>query len=422
MKSVSIQNVGKRFQLGVTHSTSVRDLVNRSLGNLKRTLVGTSHQENSDDVSPSEFWALKDVSFDVEPGEIIGIVGHNGAGKSTLLKILSRITWPTEGRILMNGRVASLLEVGTGFHQELTGRENIFLNGAILGMSKQEIRAKLDQIIEFSECSKFIDTPVKRYSSGMFVRLAFAVAAHLDPEIMIVDEVLAVGDIAFQKKCLGRMSEITSEGRTVLFVSHNLGMVGRICNRVVIMNRGQVERQGETHEMLMHYQGMNEEVHTSDSPLRRLNVPPQTESGATLVAVSAIDSNGSPLDEIRSCEPLRIRLSVETEQVGELTGFDLGIETSDGIKLTTLCSHLMLGQEFLPKEKSFSVDLVIDELPLAAGEYRLSLKVTKPGTAVLYDNPQVADFTVSPNDIYGTSYPPTVPLATLALKGGWIVP
>lgn len=404
------------------HSTTVRDLVNRSLGNVKRAILGDGSAEQTNGEGPREFWALKDVSFDVEPGEIVGIVGHNGAGKSTLLKILSRITWPTEGRIVMNGRVASLLEVGTGFHQELTGRENIFLNGAILGMSKQEIRAKLDQIIEFSECSKFIDTPVKRYSSGMFVRLAFAVAAHLDPEIMIVDEVLAVGDIAFQKKCLGRMSEITSEGRTVLFVSHNLGMVGRICNRVVIMNRGQVERQGATHDMLMHYQGMNEASVVSDSPLRVLSVPPQTENGARLVTIDAIEPSGEPANEIKSCRPFRLRLSVETEHVGELTGFDLGIETSDGIKLATLCSHLMLGQEFLPKEKSFSVDLVIDELPLAAGEYRLSLKITRPGTAVLYDNPQVADFTVAPNDIYGTSYPPSVPLTTIALRGAWLIP
>ena len=319
----------------------------------------------------------------------------------------------------MNGRVASLLEVGTGFHQELTGRENIYLNGAILGMTKQEIHSKLDRIIEFSECSKFIDTPVKRYSSGMFVRLAFAVAAHLDPEIMIVDEVLAVGDLAFQKKCLGRMSEITSEGRTVLFVSHNLGMVGRICNRVVVMNKGKVEKQGKTNEMLMYYQGMNEGASNSNSPVRMLKVPPQTENGAKLTGVEAVDPSGNPSTEIVSCEPFQLRLSVETEHIGEHIGFDIGIDTSDGVKLTTLCSHLMLGREFLPQRKDFSVDLRIDELPLAAGEYRLSLKITKPGTAILYDNPQIADFTVSPKDIYGTSYPPRMPITTLALKARW---
>ncbi len=180
--------------------------------------------------SVEEFWALKDVSFEVKQGEVVGIIGRNGAGKSTLLKILSRITEPTEGRVRIKGRVASLLEVGTGFHPELTGRENIFLNGAILGMSKAEIRAKFDEIVAFSEIEKFLDTPVKRYSSGMYVRLAFAVAAHLEPEILIVDEVLAVGDAQFQKKCLGKMGDVARGGRTILFVSHNMGAVASLCS------------------------------------------------------------------------------------------------------------------------------------------------------------------------------------------------
>jgi lipopolysaccharide transport system ATP-binding protein len=185
-----------------------------------------------------EFWALKDVSFDVQPGEVVGIIGRNGAGKSTLLKILSRITEPTEGRVRLGGRVASLLEVGTGFHPELTGRENVFLNGAILGMTRAEIKNKFDEIVAFAEVEKFLDTPVKRYSSGMYVRLAFAVAAHLEPEILVVDEVLAVGDVAFQKKCLGKMDDVAKEGRTVLFVSHNMAAVSSLCTKAMVLKEG----------------------------------------------------------------------------------------------------------------------------------------------------------------------------------------
>ena len=187
--------------------------------------------------STEEFWALKDVSFEVNQGDRIGIIGRNGAGKSTLLKIISQITEPTEGRITIDGRVASLLEVGTGFHPELTGRENIFLNGSILGMSKKEIESKFDEIVAFSEVEKFLDTPVKRYSSGMYVRLAFSVAAHLEPDILIVDEVLAVGDAAFQKKCLGKMEEVSGHVRTIIFVSHNMGAISQLCNRAILLKK-----------------------------------------------------------------------------------------------------------------------------------------------------------------------------------------
>src|SRR6476660_5241216 len=200
-----------------------------------------------------EFWALKDVIFEVKRGEVVGIIGRNGAGKSTLLKILSRITEPTRGKIHLRGRVASLLEVGTGFHAELTGRENVFLNGAILGMNRVEIRQKFDEIVAFSGVEKFIDTPVKRYSSGMYVRLAFAVAAHLEPEILVVDEVLAVGDAAFQKKCLGKMDNIAKGGRPVLFVSHNMPAVSGLCDRVIWLNGGQIEKEGPARAVVRRY-------------------------------------------------------------------------------------------------------------------------------------------------------------------------
>ena len=211
-------------------------------------------QKHKAAASEEEFWALDDVSFEIKQGQVIGIIGRNGAGKSTLLKILSRITRPTSGRVRLNGRVASLLEVGTGFHPELTGRENVFLNGAILGMSKAEIVRKFDEIVAFSEVEKHLDMPVKRYSSGMYVRLAFAVAAHLEPEILIIDEVLAVGDTSFQKKCLGKMDDISKgQGRTVLFVSHNMGMVTRLCSHSILLEKGRMTMMDSTETVVSHY-------------------------------------------------------------------------------------------------------------------------------------------------------------------------
>ena len=235
---ITVEGISKRYLLGRRRSKDdgIRHLMEDAL---RAPLRWLNSGRESLDGDPEEYWALKDVSFEVKRGEVVGIVGRNGAGKSTLLKILSRITEPTTGRITIDGRVASLLEVGTGFHPELTGRENIFLNGAILGMSRLEIKRKFDEIVAFSEVDKFLDTPVKRYSSGMYVRLAFAVAAHLDPEILIVDEVLAVGDAQFQKKCMGKMGEISrQEGRTVLFVSHNLGAISNICSAGLLLQGG----------------------------------------------------------------------------------------------------------------------------------------------------------------------------------------
>ncbi len=242
---IEVQGLSKRYQLGVIGATRLRDDLERCWHRL------TGHAQR---VPPEEFWALRDVSFTVAPGEVVGIIGRNGAGKSTLLKILSRITEPTDGEVLLRGRVASLLEVGTGFHPDLTGRENIYLNGAILGMKRAEITRQFDEIIAFAEVEQFIDTPVKRYSSGMYVRLAFAVAAHLEPEILIVDEVLAVGDVQFQKKCLGKMREISHRaGRTVLFVSHNMAAVCSLCQRAVLIDKGRLTSEGDTSTVVQTY-------------------------------------------------------------------------------------------------------------------------------------------------------------------------
>ena len=244
---ISVENLSKRFLIGHqssdrghrTDATNLRVVIRREMAAFARRaarLVRGEQQVQGDEIE--EFWALRNVSFEVKQGEVLGIIGRNGAGKSTLLKVLSRITEPTEGRVVLDGRVASLLEVGTGFHHELTGRENIFLNGAILGMSRAEIRQKFDEIVSFAQIDRFIDTPVKRYSSGMFVRLAFAVAAHLEPEILVVDEVLAVGDLEFQKKCLGKMREVSAGGRTVLLVSHNMSAIRNLASRCLVMSEG----------------------------------------------------------------------------------------------------------------------------------------------------------------------------------------
>ena len=254
---IRVEGLSKRYRIGAiqgykTFREAIVDAATAPFRHLRRILTSTStmsHQPSANNY----IWALKDVSFEVKKGEVVGIIGRNGAGKTTLLKILSRITEPTKGRVELRGRVGSLLEVGTGFHPELTGRENIYLNGAILGMKRAEIKKKFDKIVAFAEIEKFIDTPVKRYSSGMYVRLAFAVAAHLEPEILLVDEVLAVGDASFQKKCLGKMGDVAKEGRTVLFVSHNMGAINRLCKRTIWLNEGRIVIDGVTEEVVSKY-------------------------------------------------------------------------------------------------------------------------------------------------------------------------
>ena len=254
---VKVEHLGKKYIIGHRSANSEFARFNEYLTGLgKAVLRRLRNPFKPYDVSLDleDFWALRDVSFELKKGDRLGIIGHNGSGKSTLLKMLSRITVPTEGRITMTGRIASLLEVGTGFHPELTGRENIFLNGSILGMTRQEIKAKFDEIVDFSGVDKFLDTPVKRYSSGMYVRLAFAVAAHLNPEILVVDEVLSVGDADFQKKCIGKMQDISSDsGRTILFVSHNMGAVQSLCNKGIVLERGKMIYSGGISECVNHY-------------------------------------------------------------------------------------------------------------------------------------------------------------------------
>jgi ABC-type polysaccharide/polyol phosphate transport system ATPase subunit len=314
---IAVENLSKRYLIehtpgsqGYKRYQALRDVIGDEVRNFARRALGAARgRKASKSRRVEEFWALKDVSFEVQQGDVLGIIGRNGAGKSTLLKILSRITEPTTGRVTLRGRVASLLEVGTGFHSELTGRENIYLNGAILGMSRAEIHNKFDEIVAFAEVERFLDTPVKRYSSGMYVRLAFAVAAHLEPEILVVDEVLAVGDAEFQKKCLGKMDEVSRrEGRTVLFVSHNMAAIAEMADRALLLDAGSVAVDGSVAEAVSTYLSRGARKSTYISPLQ-----PQVRSphiGRAEVSTSdpnAVHRFGEPLEIkfwIRHPEPI----------------------------------------------------------------------------------------------------------------------
>ena len=336
---ISVQNLGKSYLVGhesdeMQRYQALRDVIAQKLkafGRNARNLIQGKRIIPGDTIE--EFWALQDVSFDLYPGEVLGIVGGNGAGKSTLLKVLSRITEPTRGKITLRGKVASLLEVGTGFHPELTGRENIFLNGAILGMTRAEIKSKFDEIVAFAEVERFLDTPVKRYSSGMYVRLAFAVAAHLDPEILVVDEVLAVGDVGFQKKCLGKMQDVAHEqGRTVLFVSHNMAAVKTLCSRAICLERGRLVADDEPDVVLHHYlRAGSDEMFNGHIPEER---PRQFETGALRFSQIELLSDGQPIRtlETGSSHEFAIRFTVKEPLDGVF--FELGLTDPDGRQLT----------------------------------------------------------------------------------------
>ncbi|MFC1462250.1 ABC transporter ATP-binding protein [Verrucomicrobiota bacterium] len=337
------------------------------------------------------------MSLEVSEGEVVGIIGRNGAGKSTLLKILSRVTAPTEGCINVKGRIASLLEVGTGFHPELTGRENIFLNGAILGMRKAEIRAKFDEILAFAEVEKFIDTPVKRYSSGMYVRLAFAVAAHLDPEILIVDEVLAVGDVAFQKKCLGKMSAIANEGRTVLFVSHNMGAIQNLCGRAVLLHGGRALNAGVPSVIIPQYGALSGKE--SETPIRdRLD---REGSGGLVVTDVRLSVPGAEGIDVLHCgDRVDIGISYTTHSLIQKPIFYIGIYDNFQGQLLHLNTRVVAAT--VPAvDRPGSIVCTIHQLPLSPGRYSVTTAV-ESGGVVLDKLRNAKSFTVERGDFYGT--------------------
>ena len=315
---IKVENLSKQYRLGQIGTGSIRDDFNRFWARVRGKEDPTLKIGNTNNLTPNSklqtpnsnyVWALKDINFEVQQGDALGIIGKNGAGKSTLLKLLSKVTAPTTGKIKIKGRIASLLEVGTGFHPELSGRENIFLNGAIMGMTKDEIRSKFDEIVEFSGVENYIDTPVKRYSSGMYVRLAFAVAAHLEPEILVVDEVLAVGDAEFQKKCLGKMSDVAKGGRTVLFVSHNMGAVKSLCNKGIVIENGKIKLLSTANNAVEYY--MNDL--TTIQQVYNFDVNTNNPFGYA-ISLSIENLSGKPLNPIPLFEKWQIRLKFQLNQ------------------------------------------------------------------------------------------------------------
>lgn len=387
--AIKVQGLGKQFRIGrirERHDT-LRDALAGAARGLLRAAGpgGRALRRERDDAAT--IWALRDVSFDVAQGEAMGIIGANGAGKSTLLKILSRITEPTTGFAEVHGRVGSLLEVGTGFHQELTGRENIYLNGAILGMSRSEINRKFDEIVSFAEVEQFIDTPVKHYSSGMYLRLAFGVAAHLEPDILIVDEVLAVGDTQFQKKCMGRMDDVAAEGRTVLFVSHNMNAVRRLCRRCLLLERGQVVDHGETAELVTRYLA----TATSAAATQWIDTSQIPRKGSGEVRVQAIrfsSDRGDVANQAYPLGPLEVELAVEADAARSIESLAVAFYDQNGTRLVN-ADTLALGQTLLLRAGRNRVRLSIDALYLNPGTYSLGIWIAGMSSTV-YDYSETA--------------------------------
>jgi len=375
---ITVENLSKRYLLGhqKTEHEGLRHVLEKIVSAPQQWLKERNERRKE---TVEEFWALKDVSFEIRPGEVVGIIGRNGAGKSTLLKILSRITEPTSGRISIDGRVASLLEVGTGFHQELTGRENIFLNGAILGMTKAEIKRKFDEIVAFSEVEQFLDTPVKRYSSGMYVRLAFAVAAHLDPEILIVDEVLAVGDAAFQKKCLGKMHEASTRGRTVLFVSHNMPVVESLTQRAILLHEGKVRQTGPTPNVVGTYMADSSELDGKSLQNWRGR---RGDGPQKLMLVETRDAGGQAKRVFRPGEKIVLRFEIESPTH---LPWELGFAIEQASTAPLFASHLSDSIPTVPRSGKLIYDVAIEPNLLRHGQYLVSTSIHTPDYKVCHD-------------------------------------
>jgi lipopolysaccharide transport system ATP-binding protein len=362
------------------------------------------------------------VSFEIQQGDRVGIIGRNGAGKSTLLKILSRITEPTKGSIRIKGRVASLLEVGTGFHPELTGRENIYLNGAILGMSKAEIKRKFDEIVAFAEVEKFLDTPVKRYSSGMYVRLAFAVAAHLEPEILVVDEVLAVGDAAFQKKCLGKMEDVGKEGRTVIFVSHNMGIMENLCNQGIYLKFGQVDFAGLMKQAINHYLSSDRDIiNYKPGVLFKININVPLVDVFKITEVTLLDQNHTIKNIVKTWDYLRIRIKYFSPKKVSTGSVVIEVYTFSGNKMIEYSTQPLSGIDFAILPGESYADCIIPCLPLAAGDYKINVGLAVPMTEWLCREENLASLEVGTSDVYQSGLPPNQQRTVIAVEHYWEV-
>ena len=409
---IQCRSLSKRYQLGVMgHET---DTFREFLMQMIRAPFSIAgRKSDSEAVHPRRkeyLWALKDIDFDVEEGSVVGVIGGNGAGKSTLLKVLSRITDPTEGEIRIRGRLASLLEVGTGFHPELTGRENVYLNGAILGMRRAEIAAKFDEIVAFSEIEQFLDTPVKRYSSGMYVRLAFSVAAHLDPEILVVDEVLAVGDVAFQKKCIGKMSDVSRSGRTVLFVSHNMAVVQNLCSSGMVLDHGRITYRGPVRDAISNYlnvvmhntHGRGDHVFDLDSASRE----GMKTRRRRLKKLELYTSDDKPLTGgLPVGAPLKVAIEFEVERLA--MDFDMAVSFETLFGHTVLSTSTQFQPEPVVIERVGPQRLILDvpSMTLMPGEYRLRIEFKSRGIRV--DRVENAGrLTIVSGDYYGSGKMP----------------
>lgn len=387
---IKVASVGKEYQLGNIARDSIKDSV-RNMFDLKKPIKET-------------FWALKGISFEVKQGEVLGIVGKNGAGKSTLLKVLSRITYPTEGEIIMNGRVASLLEVGTGFHPELSGRENIFLNGSILGMSRKEIKNKFEEIVDFSGVEKFLDTPVKHYSSGMYVRLAFSVAAHLEPEILIIDEVLAVGDAEFQKKCLGKMKDVAGQGRTVLFVSHNMAAVETLCSKAMFLEKGKMKEIGKVSDIIKSYLYTGIQASTYYNEID--DATSREGDGEILLKEISVSASNEKIEPLSSGSNCFFSLTFDSKVDSRQIVVRISIFNSNN-ELLFICNNFHSATYFGFKKGRNKVLCQIEKLPLFKGEYRVEILCLSG-----YDKKDFLEnaltFQVGEGDFFGTGRVPNI--------------
>jgi lipopolysaccharide transport system ATP-binding protein len=421
MVAIKAENISKAYQLGEIGTGTLSKDFERWLAKIRgkqdpflkvgevndRAVKGTSNV----------VWSLKDVNFEIQQGDAVGIIGRNGAGKSTLLKLLSRVTSPTTGEINVKGRIASLLEVGTGFHPELTGRENIYLNGAILGMRKKEIARKFDEIVEFSGVERYIDTPVKRYSSGMYVRLAFAVAAHLESEILIVDEVLAVGDSEFQKKCLGKMGEVSKgEGRTVLFVSHNMAAIQFLCTKGILLQYGQVTFQGSAFASVENYLSVN----SSSIPSVEKFTSARLGSGPLQVTkIEMLDKNNNRIDQVFSGQDFKIVLYYKsTNEINNLALIP-SIQITDKMDIPVSLHHSRLnGRIFRSVKNTGKFIFYVNKLPLVPSMYSLSFSIINEGNFMDGIN-NVMQLQVVDGDYYGSGEVPPSSHAICLLDGEW---
>lgn len=383
---IKVENLGKKYiinhQVKMGDSTFREVLSHRLKGILKGKFSNTKSVHE-------EFWALRDVSFEINKGDRVGIVGRNGAGKSTLLKILSQITEPTTGRITIEGRVSSLLEVGTGFHPELTGRENIFLNGAIIGMTKKEIESKFDEIVAFAEIDSFLDTPVKHYSSGMYVRLAFSVSAHVDPDVLIVDEALSVGDVSFQKKCLKKIQDVSGDGRTVLFVSHNMGQISNLCSRAILLDKGRVVMQDTAANVVKNYHQGRRTV--SDNPEMYFE---EKDAPFYFHSVKVIDSKGEVNNQFAHDENITLEVTINANS--PLADVLLSVQVSDGFDKRIFTSEIPVSDKF-KGEKAKVFRMTIPPVTLTPNVYKFSAGLHIPNVQILDEHKEICPITIYDN-------------------------